>query len=55
VGSATGTPRHSRVTDAYRLKAGVGMMTSSPGLRRVKREAKTPSVAPMVRMISSGA
>ena len=54
VGSATGTPRHSRVMDSYRLKAGVGMITSSPGLSTVLRLRNRPSVAPMVKMISSG-
>ena len=55
VGRCTATPRHSWVMDSYRLNAGVGMMTSSPGFRIVDRLMYSASVAPMVTMISSGA
>lgn len=38
---------------SYRPKAGVGMMTSSPGLSIAMNVADSASVAPSVRMTSS--
>ena len=54
VGRKTGTPPCSFTRASYRPKAGVGMMTSSPGFRMVQKEANSASVAPTVRMISLG-
>ena len=55
VGRETGTPPCSWTSASYRPKAGVGMMTSSPGFRMVEKEANSASVAPTVRMTSLGA
>ncbi len=40
VGRDTGTPSRSCTSDSYRPKAGVGMMTSSPGFRMVEKAAE---------------
>ena len=55
VGRNTGTPSRNRTRASYRPKAGVGMMTSSPGFSTVDRLTDSASVAPTVTMISLAA